>query len=54
MLADESKVVIVKTVVTPRLTRAGVADRSSQKLKYSLYYRMPIISVYICKELIKC
>jgi hypothetical protein len=32
LFADERSVVIVSTVVTPRLTRAGVAERSSQKL----------------------
>ena len=30
VLADENKVVIVKTVVTPRLTLAGVAVLSNQ------------------------
>lgn len=30
LLADDNRVVIVRTVVTPRLTLAGVADLSSQ------------------------
>ena len=32
----ESKVVMVRTVVTPRLTLAGVAERSSQKLENAI------------------
>ena len=32
-LAEDSSVVIVSTVVTPKLTLAGVAWRSSQKLE---------------------
>ena len=31
LLAEDKRVVIVKTVVTPKLTLAGVALRSNQK-----------------------